>query len=55
MGARLLRGFLYGVTPLDPVAFGAAASLLVVIALVAAFVPARRATRIDPLLALRAS
>jgi putative ABC transport system permease protein len=54
LGVRLLRGFLYGVTPLDPVAFGAAAAVIVIVALVAAFVPARRATRIDPLRALRA-
>jgi predicted permease len=52
---RLVSGFLYGVAPLDPAAFGAAALVLIVVALIAAFVPARRATRIDPLLALRAT
>jgi putative ABC transport system permease protein len=50
---RVLSAFLFGVRPVDPVAFSAAAALLAVIALVAAYVPARRATRIDPLTALR--
>jgi putative ABC transport system permease protein len=52
---RVLQGLLFGVAPLDPSAFIAAPLALVVVALVAAFVPARRATRIDPLAALRST
>jgi putative ABC transport system permease protein len=51
---RLLEAFLFRVKPLDPIAFTAAAALLVSVAAVAAYLPARRATRVDPLSALRA-
>ena len=51
---RLLTTYLFGVRPLDPAAFAGAAVLLAVVAFIAAFIPARRATRVDPLLALRA-
>jgi predicted permease len=49
-----LRKFLYGLTPQDPVTFATVAVLLIVVAALASFVPARRAARVDPVRVLRA-
>jgi predicted permease len=54
LGARLLSGLLFGVEPLDPASLLAAGFALGSVGLAAAFFPARRATRIDPVEALRA-
>jgi len=49
---RLLRGFLYGLSPFDPIAFAAASLAWIVIAMLASWYPAGRATRVDPMTAL---
>jgi predicted permease len=52
--SRLFTALLYQVSPVDPISLGGAGALMLVVAALAAFVPARRATRIDPVQALRA-
>jgi ABC-type antimicrobial peptide transport system permease subunit len=52
-GGYSLRAFLFGVAPVDPAALAAACAVLALAALLAAYVPARRAAAVDPLVALR--
>jgi ABC-type antimicrobial peptide transport system permease subunit len=50
---RVIQAFLWGITPTDPVTFLIVIAVLAVLALVACFVPAKRALSIDPIVALR--
>ena len=50
---RVMAGLLYDVSPLDPLVFAAVASLLAAAGFLASLIPARRATRVDPVVALR--
>ena len=53
-GASVIRGLLFGVPPRDPVTFAGVALMMAVIGLAACWIPARRASRIDPAITMRA-
>jgi putative ABC transport system permease protein len=51
--SRIMSGYVYGITSTDPLTFATASVLLVMVALLASYIPARRAARVDPMVALR--
>ena len=51
--SRLMASLLYGVKPNDPLKFGTVAVLLIAVAAIASYIPARRAAKVDPVIALR--
>nr|MBA3296485.1 ABC transporter permease [Acidobacteriota bacterium] len=54
LATRLLSAFLFGIEATDPLTFGGVAALMLLVALLASYIPSRRALRVDPLTALRA-
>jgi ABC-type antimicrobial peptide transport system permease subunit len=52
--SHFLEALLFGVQPRDPATFAAVAALFLIVAAIACYLPARRATRVDPVVALRA-
>jgi ABC-type antimicrobial peptide transport system permease subunit len=55
VAGRSLQTMLYEIPPLDPVSYGAGAIVLIAVSVLAAFLPARRASRIEPMVALNRS
>ena len=51
--SRYLQGMLYGITPLDPTTFAVASVMFLIVAILATLIPARRMSRVDPVVALR--
>ena len=54
-GARFLQNQLFGVEPTDPATFAGVCAMLLIVAIAACLIPARRAMRVEPALALRAN
>jgi len=51
--SRVMAGYVYGIKPTDPLTFTVASTLLMAVALLATYIPARRATQVDPMMILR--